>query len=115
MKKLWQARVSLKKKQNVFWISDCMSLETRWSEPALLSLAEVLEYTLEEHGEQQYKKLRKQVMDAVRKISITPYLTSIEPISEKVGIELRGYLVISKIKNFFICTMLFESCLQRYE
>ena len=65
MKKLWLARVSLKKKQNVFWISDCMSLETRWSEPALLSLAEVLEYTLEEHGELQYKKLRKQVMDAM--------------------------------------------------
>ena len=94
MKKLWQARVSLKKKQNVFWTSDCMSLETRWSEPALLSLAEVLEYTLEEHGEQQYKKLRKQVMDAVRKISISPYLASIEPISEKVGFKLRGYSLI---------------------
>ena len=101
MKKLWLARVSLKKKQNVFWISDCMSLETRWSEPALLSLAEVLEYTLEEHGELQYKKLRKQVMDAVRKISITPYLASIEPISEKVGEELRGYLVIPKIKIIY--------------
>ena len=101
MKKLWLARVSLKKKQNVFWISDCMSLETRWSEPALLSLAEVLEYTLEEHGEQQYKKLRKQVMDAVRKISISPYLASIEPISEKVGFKLRGYLVISKIKIIY--------------
>ena len=94
MKKLWLARVSLKKKQNVFWISDCMSLETKWSEPALLSLAEVLEYTLEEHGEQQYKKLRKQVMDAVRKISISPYLASIEPISEKVGFKLRGYSLI---------------------
>ena len=45
-----------------------MSLETRWSEPALLSLAEVLQYTLEEHGEGQYNKMRKQVMDAVRKI-----------------------------------------------
>ena len=42
-----------------------MSLETRWSEPALLSLVEVLEYTLEEHGESQYTKMRKQVMDAV--------------------------------------------------
>ncbi len=71
-----------------------MSLETRWSEPALLSLAEVHEYTLEEHGKQQYKKLRKQVMDAVRKISISPYLASIEPISEKVGFKLRGYSLI---------------------
>ena len=43
MKKLWLARVSLKKKQNVFWIS----------------------------------------------------------ISEKVGVELRGYLVIPKIKIIY--------------
>ena len=78
-----------------------MSLETRWSEPALLSLAEVLEYTLEEHGERQYKKLRKQVMDAVRRISITPYAAAVEPCSETVGVELRGYLVISKIKIIY--------------
>ena len=78
-----------------------MTLETRWSEPALLSLAEVLEYTLEEHGELQYNKLRKQVMDAVRRISSSPYQASIEPYSEKVGVELRGYLVISKIKIIY--------------
>lgn len=78
-----------------------MSLETRWSEPALLSLAEVLKYTLEEHGERQYMKLRKQVMDAVRQISISPYSASIEPYSEKVGVELRGYLVIPRIKVIY--------------
>jgi len=78
-----------------------MSLETRWSEPALLSLAEVLEYTLEEHGELQYTKMRKQIMDAVRKISVSPYSAPIEPCSEKVGVELRGYLVISKIKIIY--------------
>ena len=78
-----------------------MSLETRWSEPALLSLAEVLEYTLEEHGERQYDKLRKQVMDAVRKISASPYLAPIEPYSDKVGVELRGYIVISRIKIIY--------------
>ena len=78
-----------------------MSLEIRWSEPALLSLAEVLEYTLEEHGERQYDKLRKQVMDAVRKISASPYLAPIEPYSDKVGVELRGYIVISRIKIIY--------------
>ena len=78
-----------------------MSLETRWSEPALLSLAEVLEHTLEEHGELQYAKMRKQIMDAVRKISASPYSAPIEPCSEKVGVELRGYLVISKIKIMY--------------
>ena len=78
-----------------------MSLETRWSEPALLSLAEVLQYTLEEHGEQQYNKLRKQVMDAVRKIANTPYIAPIEPYSDKVGVELRGFLVIPKIKIIY--------------
>lgn len=78
-----------------------MSLEIRWSEPALLSLAEVLQYTLEEHGERQYTKMRRQVMDAVRKIAQSPYSAAVEPISEKVGFELRGYKVISKIKIIF--------------
>lgn len=78
-----------------------MSLETRWSEPALLSLAEVLEYTLEEHGELQYTKMRKQIMDAVHKISILPQIAPVEPYSDKIGIELRGYLVISKIKIIY--------------
>lgn len=78
-----------------------MSLETRWSEPALLSLAEVLQYTLEEHGEGQYNKMRRQVMDAVRRIAQSPYSAAIEPISEKVGFELRGYKVISKIKIIY--------------
>lgn len=78
-----------------------MSLETRWSEPALLSLAEVLHYTLEEHGEGQYNKMRRQVMDAVRQIAQSPLSAAVEPISEKVGFELRGYKVIPKIKIIF--------------
>lgn len=67
----------------------------------MLSLAEVLQYTLEEHGERQYTKMRRQVMDAVRKIAQSPYSAAVEPISEKVGFELRGYKVISKIKIIF--------------
>jgi plasmid stabilization system protein ParE len=78
-----------------------MSLEINWSEPALLSLAEVLEYTIIEHGERQALKLRKQVMGAVRRLSVTPFIAAVEPYSERVGVELRGYLVISRIKIIY--------------
>jgi plasmid stabilization system protein ParE len=78
-----------------------MNLETRWSAPALQSLAEVLQYTLEEHGEGQYNKLRRQVMDAVRRIAQSPFSAVVEPISEKVGFELRGYKVIPRIKIIY--------------
>ena len=78
-----------------------MNLETRWSEPALLSLAEVLQYTLEEHGEGQYNKMRRQVMDAVRKIAQSPLSAAVDPISEKVGFELRSYKVIPRIKIIY--------------
>ena len=78
-----------------------MSLETRWSEPALLSLAEVLQYTLEEHGEGQYNKMRRQMMDAVRNIAQSLLSAAVEPISEKVGFELRGYKVIPRIKIIY--------------
>ena len=67
----------------------------------MLSLAEVLQYTLEEHGEGQYNKMRRQVMDAVRRIAQSPYSAAIEPVSGKVGFELRGYKVISKIKIIY--------------
>ena len=78
-----------------------MRLETRWSELALLSLSEVLQYTLEEHGRKQYDRLRKQVMDAVRRLSTSPYLAAVEPYSDRVGVEMRGYLVIPRIKIIY--------------
>ena len=65
------------------------------------SLAEVLQYTLDEHGEGQYNKLRRQVMDAVRRIAQSPFSAVVEPISEKVGFELRGYKVIPRIKIIY--------------
>ena len=78
-----------------------MSLEIRWSELALLSLAEVLDYTLDTHGERQYNKLRKQVIEAVRQISLSPYIAAVEPYSVKVGVELRGYVMIPRIKIIY--------------
>ena len=71
-----------------------MNLETRWSAPALQSLAEVLQYTLDEHGEGQYNKLRRQVMDAVRRIAQSPFSAVVEPISEK------SVLSFADIKSF---------------
>ncbi len=78
-----------------------MNLEIRWSAPALLSLAEVLEYTIVEHGERQAMKMRKQIMSAVQRLTVAPNAAPIEPISEKVGFELRGLLVIKKIKVIY--------------
>ena len=67
----------------------------------MLSLSEVLEYTMWRHGERQARKMRKQVMDAIRQISLSPYMAAVEPYSEKVGVELRGYLVIPRIKVIY--------------
>jgi len=78
-----------------------MNLEIRWSAPALLSLAEVIEYTMIEHGDRQAHKIRKQVMTAVQRLSFSPFSAPVEPISEKIGIELRGLLVIKKIKVIY--------------
>ena len=61
-----------------------MNLKIRWSEIALLSLAEVLEYTTLMHGTRQASKMRRQVMDGVRRISRSPYMASVEPYSEMV-------------------------------
>lgn len=78
-----------------------MSLEIRWTEPAWLSLAEVLDYTQLMFGERQAKKMRKLVMDGVRRISRSPQMATVEPYSVKVGVEMRGYLVIPRIKIIY--------------
>lgn len=67
----------------------------------MLSLSEVLQYTIVEHGERQALKLRRHVMDAVRRISVSPYVAKVEPYSDKVGVELRGYVVIPRIKIIY--------------
>ena len=65
-----------------------MSLEIRWTEPAWLSLAEVLDY-------------KQLMMDCVRRISRSPQMATVEPYSVKVGVEMRGYLVIPRIKIIY--------------
>lgn len=78
-----------------------MSLEIRWSEVALQSLSEVLEYTVLRHGVRQGRKMRRQVMDAIRQISLSPFMAAVEPYSDKVGAEMRGYVVIPRIKVIY--------------
>lgn len=78
-----------------------MNLEVKWSEPALLSLSEVLEYTILKHGQRQAMKMRKQVMNAIHNIARSPFMAAVEPYSAKVGVELRGYLVIPRIKVIY--------------
>ena len=81
-----------------------MNLEIRWSAPALLSHAEVLEYTVREHGEKQALKMRKQIMAAIQRLSCSPFSAQIDPISEIIGIEFRGLLVMKKIKIIYSVT-----------
>ena len=40
-------------------------------------------------------------MDAVHKIALSPFIAGVDPISKKVGFELRGYKVISRIKIMY--------------
>ncbi len=78
-----------------------MKLEIRWSASALLSLAEVLEYTTIEHSERQAIKLRRQVMTAIQRLVIAPFSAPVEPCSEQIGVELRGLTVIKRLKIIY--------------
>ena len=40
-------------------------------------------------------------MEAVRRLSNTPFIAAVEPYSDKVGVDLRGYLVIPRIKIIY--------------
>ena len=70
-----------------------MSLETRWSEPALLSLAEVLQYTLEEHGEGQYNKVIPRIKIIYSIVDDVIYIEYIKNtwLSEETMLRRMGY------------------------
>lgn len=74
-----------------------MSFRIEWTPSALQSLLDVYEYTCEEFGENQMKKLRRKIDAAIRLIATYPQIGSVESYSEKVGIEIRGLVVISQI------------------
>lgn len=69
---------------------------------ALQSLSEVFEYTFEEFGERQMRRLFNQIISAVRRIAVFPASGILEPkCSEAMGVEYRSILVISQIKILY--------------
>ena len=79
-----------------------MNLHILWTPIALQSLSEVFEYTFEEFGERQLRKLTSQIYAAIRRISAYPQLGKFEDeISDDTGIEFRSTIVISEIKLYY--------------
>ncbi len=81
-----------------------MSLRIEWTPSALQSLLDVYEYTCEEFGESQLKKLRMKIDAATRRIAAFPQIGQVEPYSARMGMEIRGLMVISQIKIVY-CVM----------
>ena len=79
-----------------------MNLKIRWTPVALQSLSEVLEYTFEEFGERQLRKLISQIYTVVRRIEVFPLSGKQEfDLLEATGIEYRSVVVISEIKLLY--------------
>ncbi|MBR6444828.1 MAG: type II toxin-antitoxin system RelE/ParE family toxin [Prevotella sp.] len=79
-----------------------MNLKIRWTPVALQSLSEVLEYTFEEFGERQLRKLISQIYAVVRRIEVFPRSGKQEfDLLEATGIEYRSVVVISEIKLLY--------------
>ncbi|MBR5634544.1 MAG: type II toxin-antitoxin system RelE/ParE family toxin, partial [Prevotella sp.] len=98
----WLARRSQWKKSNVSSTKRSMNLKIRWTPVALQSLSEVLEYTFEEFGERQLRKLISQIYAVVRRIEAFPLSGKQEfDLLEATGIEYRSVVVISEIKLLY--------------
>lgn len=54
-----------------------MSLRIEWTPSALQSLLEVYEYTCDEFGETQMKKLRRKIDSTIRRIASFPQIGSV--------------------------------------
>lgn len=79
-----------------------MILHIQWTPIALLSLSEIFEYTFEEFGEQQLRRLKIQISSIARRIATFPGLGKREiDLVEATGIEYRSILVISEIKLLY--------------
>ena len=79
-----------------------MNLPILWTPIALLSLSEVFEYTYEEFGELQLRKLTSQIYSVTRRIATFPHLGKSETeLFEATGINYRSIVVISKIKLLY--------------
>ena len=79
-----------------------MNLQVRWTLVALQSLSDVLDYTFEQFGERQLKKLTKRINSSVLRILFFPKIGKPEPIvSDLTGVDFRSVVVLKKIKLYY--------------
>ena len=79
-----------------------MSLHIVWTHVALQSLSEVFEYTYEEFGERQLRKLASKIYSATRRITALPLSGKLETeMTDALGIEYRSTFVIKEIKLIY--------------
>ena len=79
-----------------------MNLQVRWTLVALQSLSDVLDYTFEQFGERQLRKLTKRINSSVLRISFFPKMGRPEPyVSELTGGDFRSVVVLKKIKLYY--------------
>ena len=79
-----------------------MNLQVKWTLVALQSLSEVLDYTFEQFGERQLRKLTKRINSSVIRILFFPKLGKPEPyVSDLIGVDFRSVVVVKKIKLYY--------------
>lgn len=79
-----------------------MNLQVRWTLVALQSLSDVLDYTFEQFGDRQLRKLTKRINSSVLRILFFPKMGKPEPyVSELTGVEFRSVVVVKKIKLYY--------------
>lgn len=79
-----------------------MSLRIEWTAVALQSLSDVLEYTYEEFGERQARKLTSQIYKVANRLSAYPMMGMVdEDCFEEFGVEYRHIVVISEISLLY--------------
>ena len=79
-----------------------MSLPIKWTPLALQSLSDVLEYTYDMFGQKQLVRLRGQISEATRLLSIFPLAGKEEvELSKHLNISYRSIVVIKEIKLIY--------------
>ena len=79
-----------------------MSLRIEWTPVALQSLSDVFEYTFEEFGERQVRRLTSQIYKVTNRISQFPLTGTLdEACTDEFGVEYRRVVVISEISLIY--------------
>ena len=66
------------------------------------SLSEVFDYTYEEFGERQVRKLINQISKTTSRIAVFPHIGKVEELyTEEFGVEYRSIVVISEISLIY--------------